>query len=69
MYITHELQHLCISRMQIYLPFPALLCMLCLFIVATKISKDKQMFPLLFYLRAKKGLMEKEENLDSKAYL
>lgn len=55
--------------MQIYLPFPALLCMLCLFIVATKISKDKQMFPLLFYLRAKKGLMEKEENLDSKAYL
>lgn len=46
---------------------------LCLFIVATKIPKDKQMFFLLFVfffnLRAKKGLMEKEENLDSKAYL
>lgn len=24
---------------------------------------------LVFYLRVKKGLMEKEENLDSKAYL
>lgn len=74
MHTTHKPQHLCISRMQrcsyVHLNLPVLHVTPVFVPHSHRNSQEQTNVPsLVSYLRVKKGLMEKEENLDSKAYL
>lgn len=57
-YTTHKLQHFYIGRMQICLSSPAPYSVLhpFLFPTATKVPKNKHMFPLCFLFKGQDGL-------------